>query len=205
MIIMDNNNSVFLRAFEQDDYIVINKWRNDWSIQKSTCGQMRFVSLEMEKKWVLDKMMNNTRDIYLSICINDDSKEMIGYASINNINYVNRTAHGGGIVIGNIKYRDGEIKYEASAMIRAYVFDQLNMNRFTGACLSDNKPSEIMMLASGYKLEGIERQAIYKNGKYYDKMNFSLLREEYYDYLNKGMYSFAEYVKSVKRLLKSNY
>jgi hypothetical protein len=44
-----NNYSVYLRAFEPNDYLLINNWRNDRSIQKRTCGNFRYVSTEMEK------------------------------------------------------------------------------------------------------------------------------------------------------------
>lgn len=41
-------------------------------------------------------MMDNRKDIYLAICLNDDSRKMVGYVSVNNIDYLNRTAVGGG-------------------------------------------------------------------------------------------------------------
>lgn len=195
---------VFLRAFQLDDHLLINKWRNDPEIQKMTCGNFRYVSLEIEKEWVKQVMMDNTKNIYLAICLNDETQTMIGYASINNINYINRVAECGGIVIGEKEYRDGEIKFLVSAKLREFVFDHLNMNRYTSNCLSGYKAPELMMLASGYKLEGIERQAIYKNGRYYDRKIFALLREEYYDYLEKGLYSFNEYLKAIRRLVKEN-
>ena len=194
--------SIFLRAFEVEDYLLINKWRNDINIQMSTCGTFRYVSSEMEKEWVKSKIMNNKTEVYLAICMNDDSRKMIGYVSINNINYLNRTAHGGGIVIGDKEFRDGEIRYRVGLLIREYVFDWLNMNRFTGACLAHHKESEYMMLATGYICEGVERQAVYKNGKYYDKKVFSILREDYYSLLQDGYYTFPAYVKRIRDLMK---
>lgn len=199
--------SIFLRAFEADDYILINMWRNDPEIQKLISTHFKYVSLEVEKEWVRNKMMNNTRDIYLAICLNDNTKEMIGYASINDIDYVNRSAHGGGVVIGNSKYRDGGVKHEVGVKIRELVFGQLNLNRFTGACLAEHKISRVMMEAAGYQLEGVRRQAIYKDGKYHDSMLFSLLREDYYRLLEERQYTlvaFAKKVKAINTNMRSN-
>ena len=49
----------------------------------------------MEKEWVRQKMMSNTKEIYLAVCLNDDSRRMVGYTSVNDIDYVNRSARGG--------------------------------------------------------------------------------------------------------------
>ncbi len=196
---------VFLRGFEPDDYILINKWRNDPDIQKLICASFKYVPLEMEREWVRQKMMNNTKEIYLAICVNDDTRKLIGYVSINDIDYINRSAHGGGIVIGDKYYRDGEIRHEVGMMVRELAFDHLNLNRFTGACLVEHKVSRIFMEAYGFQLEGIKRQAIYKEGKYHDQLIYSLLREDYYRYLEEGRYTllgFAKQVAIVRKRLK---
>ncbi len=193
---------IFLRGFEQDDYILINRWRNDLEIQKFLSGNFRYVSLEIEKEWVKQKMMNNTKEIYLSICINDDTRKMIGYVSINDIDYVNRSAHGGGIIIGDKQYRDGEIRHEVGMMVRELAFDHLNLNRFTGACLAVHKTSRIMMEAYGFQLEGLKRQAVYKNGVYHDQLIFSLLRDDYYRLLKEGRYTLINFAKQVEIVRK---
>lgn len=62
---MMEENKIFLRGFESEDYILINQWRNDPEIQKLLSGNFRYVPLEMEKEWVRQKMMNNTKEVYL--------------------------------------------------------------------------------------------------------------------------------------------
>lgn len=191
---------IFLRGFELDDAFVINRWRNDPDIQKLVSSSFRYVSLEIEKEWVKAKMLNNRTEIYLAICLNDDTKKMIGYVSINNIDYINRSADGGGIVIGEKLYQDGEIKHEVGVKVRELVFDHLNLNRLTGSCLAEHKVSRIMMEACGYNLEGIRRQAIYKNGIYHDQFVYSLLRDEYYNLLRNNQYTLLAFAKRVKKI-----
>ena len=74
---MMEENKIFLRGFEPEDYILINQWRNDPEMQKLLSGNFRYVSLEMEREWVRQKMMNNTKEIYLSVCLNDESRRMV--------------------------------------------------------------------------------------------------------------------------------
>jgi len=191
--------SIFLRGFEMEDAPLINRWRNNPEIQKLVSTSFKYVSLDIEKEWVKSKMMDNRKDIYLAICLNDDSRKMVGYVSVNNINYLNRTAVGGGIVIDPL-YQDGIIRYEVGMLIRELVFNHLNINRYEGKCLSEHIASRIIMEASGYKLEGICREVIYKDGKYHDQCVYSLLRADYEEWMERGDYSLSVFVKKVRHL-----
>lgn len=192
-------NTIFLRGLELNDALVINKWRNNSEIQKLVSTSFKYVSLEIEKEWVKSKMMDNRKDIYLAICLNDETKQMVGYVSVNDINYINRTAEGGGIVIDPI-YQDGIVRYEVGLLIRELVFDHLNINRYEGKCLCEHTTSRIIMEATGYKLEGVLRSAVYKDGKYHDQCVYSLLRSDYYDWMERNEYSLASFAKKVKLL-----
>lgn len=200
--------TIYLRLFEPEDYERTYVWRNDFAMQKLTCGPIRFVSKEIEKKWVFEKSTTNCKDIYIAICANDNDI-MIGYMSINEIDYINRSCVGGGIVIGDKDYRDGTAYLEAEIMEFDYVFNQLNMNRYTGECLIDHVLSRANLLALGFKEEGRKRQAVYKNGKYNDVVFYALLRDDYYKYNQDGLYDIrnlikqsARYIKEIKNELK---
>lgn len=199
---MDNRYSVFLRGFNPEDYILINRWRNDREIQSLTGGTFRYVSIEMEKEWVAKKMMDNLNNIYLAICPKENPNLMVGYTSINSIDYIHRSAHGGGIVIGDKNYRDGVIRFEASCLVREHVFEDMNLHRFSAACLSEHLVSRITIEASGFVLEGVKREAVYKAGKYHDLLQYSLLKEEYESLKKNNAYSIRNYVKNVQKLRK---
>ncbi len=193
--------TIYLRLMEPQDYEITYNWRNDYNIQKMTCGPVRFISKEMEKEWANNRSKDNTSNIYISICAITDDR-MIGYMSINEINYINRSCLGGGIVIGDKEYRDGTAYIEAELMEYDYVFNQLNMNRFYAECLDAHIFSRSSLLAMNFTQEGRKRQAIYKNGRYYDVLFFALLREDYFDYLNKGGYNTGNIIKQTARYAK---
>lgn len=171
--------SVFLRPFKEEDTFLINKWRNDYEVQRLTGGPIKFVSLEMEREWVRKKMLNNTSELYLAICLNEESHKMVGYLSLNNIDHLNKCAFAGGIVIGDREFRDGVTSIEAMKLLLEYSFFQLNLNRIGASCLTSHYYSPFLLMALGFQKEGLEREAIYKNGKYQDKILFSLLKKEY--------------------------
>lgn len=192
--------TIYLRLFEPSDFEYTYKWRNDYNIQKMVCGPMRFVSKEIEKIWVQNKSTNNNKDIYLAICIKKNDK-MIGYYSINDIDLLNRSCHCGGIVIGDKEYQDGTAYMEVGKLVVSYLFNELNMHRITGSCLREHISSRASMETGNWKLEGIQRDKVFKQGKYHDVCLYSLLEEEYRD-SEKHPLSEIEYAKKYTTIAK---
>ena len=83
---------IYLRLFEPSDYELTYLWHSDPYIQKMICAPRRVISKEIEKNWVLSKSTNNIKDIYLAICLKEND-QMIGWYSINNIDFQNRKCH----------------------------------------------------------------------------------------------------------------
>ena len=176
---MLKGDTIYLRLIEPEDLEKTYEWHNDYEIQKMTCGPIRFVSKEIEKNWIMSKTSNNQKDIYLSVCLIENNT-MIGLVSINDIDYVNRKCRFGGIVIGDKKYRDGIAYREANSILKAYVFEQLNMHKLTGACLENHFMSRACMELDGYQKDGILRDEVFKDGKYHNVITYSLLDNDYY-------------------------
>jgi len=197
--------TVYLRLFEPEDYEKTYVWHNDFDIQKTTCGPLRFVSKEIEKNWVLSKATHNQTDIYLAICLVEND-EMIGWYSINNIDYLNRKCHCSGVVIGDKRYRDGIAFQEAGELAFLYIINEMNMNRVTGSCLREQIVSRAVMEAGFWKLEGIERQSVFKSGVYHDICHYAILRDEFLEHYEKGDYNnlSLRIAKIVKKLRKEN-
>ena len=194
--------SIYLRPFAEDDYLLINKWRNDHELQRMTGGLIKYVSLEMEREWVHQKMMDNVRDLYLAICLNDGSHRMIGYISLNNIDHLNKTADAGGTVIGEKDCQDGFSMFEALKLLLDYAFLQLNMNRITASCLPDHFLAPYSLGAFGFEKEGRMHECIYKNGSYQDMDLYALLRKKYYKIESDGGYSIKSLVRRCIKLRK---
>jgi RimJ/RimL family protein N-acetyltransferase len=194
--------SIKFRAFKEDDCILTHRWRQDEELQRLTGHYFRFISLEMERAWIRKVMLDNTDNIYLAICLNDESEQMIGYTSLNNINYHDRTAITGGLVFGEKNYRDGLMLIDYYLMIYDYGFNQLNMNRLYGYCLESHKTTIRMAVMMGHEIEGISRQGIFKNGEYQNLVNLSILKEDYLRIMNSGGFTLKEITKRLAKLKK---
>jgi ribosomal-protein-alanine N-acetyltransferase len=169
---------VYLRAFEIEDSILINKWRNDAEIQFLLGGNKYFVSLEREKKWVEEKIFNNNQEIYWAICL-DNNTEMIGYISLNKIDLLNRNAFWGGIVIGDKKNRQLQKSIQAVYLMLEHGFSQLGLHKIYGQWLECNEVSLLLGDFFKFQIEGILRDHIYKNNKFNNMIIKSLLKSEF--------------------------
>lgn len=193
-------NSVCFRALEPEDAISIYKWMNDFTLMKDAVGMSRFVSSEECRQWVSKRMIHDPYNFCFAICINDESKKLIGYMSLNNVHYINSSAETGAILIGDKNYRDGISWIESILYIHYFAFEVLHLNRLYGSHLLTQKVSASITDLFFWKNEGIQRQAIYKNGKYQDLSHESILKDEYFIHKDKGEYTVNSIIKRLKIL-----
>lgn len=194
--------TIYLRMLEPEDYELTYQWHNDIELQKFTMGPIFVASKTIEKQWALSKASNNTQDIYFAICLIENDK-MIGFSSINNIDYKNRICSGG-VVIGDRDYKDGIAMIESHLLKLKYIFDQLNIHRYETSCLEEHVMAKSSIEAFMFTFEGKTRDKIYKNGRYHNVLNFSILDEEYYENLKDGLYDKNKVLKRVVQQVKTN-
>ena len=64
-------------------------------------------------------------------------------------------------------------------MILEYGFKYLNLHSIKLDLLSVNERAHKCYLKCGFKDTGVDRDAIYLNGKYYDKLHMDILENEF--------------------------
>lgn len=195
---MKESETIYLRLFEPEDFEKTYHWHNDFNSLLLTCGPLRFVSKEIEKKWAYAKATNNSNEIYLAACLKE-TDEMIGYCSILNIDWQNRKCTYGGLVIGDKQYKDGDAFMEIGPIILDYIFNELNMNRTSTRALKEHAIIRASLEAAGWCLEGMERESIFKNGSYHDACNYSMLRSEF---INREPLSKSQKIKKMVEIAK---
>ena len=148
-----------------------------------------------------DKIINNTSDIYLAVCLNDKPRKMIGYVSINDIDHIHRSAKWGGIVIDSSLYDCNPvvILIDTCICLFNYVFMELNVNRFYGLCLEEHENSKRMMMMMNMSYEGKFRKSIYKHGKYHNQLIFSILQEDYFEMNKDARFDYKNLLRNMMK------
>ena len=171
---------VYLRALELDDYILINKWRNDPDLSKYLAGNFFFVSSEREKKSVENKIFDDSKNIYIGIC-DIQSNKLIGYTHVNNIDLRNLKAEWGGTLIGDKDHIGKGYGKEAAALMLRFLFDQYPIHKCFAYCLEEHPATPKLFESLGFTKDGVVRDEVFKNGKFMNLLIYSILRQEIND------------------------
>lgn len=192
--------TVMFRTFEESDAESIYKWLNDDTLTNMSVGLSRRLSQEEALNWVKSRKNHNPYQVFWAICPIGQPEKIIGYASLTDIHYVNSSANFSGIVIGDSDYNDGFAWIETYLFIYEYVFDRLNLNRLYGSAIIEHKSSNLISLALYQNQEGLFKEAVYKNGKYYDLAYYAILKKEYVGHKEAGHFKIMEVIKRISSL-----
>ena len=193
--------TVFFRAFEEADAELIYKWKNDDSLKHLNTGLNRCMCKEEALEWVKARMRHQDYRVFWAICAKDTGK-MIGYACLTDIHYINSSANFSGILIGDKDYQDGMAWIETYLFVYEYVFERLNLNRIYGRAIHEHKTTLAMREAMFSTTEGILRQDVFKNGRYYDVSISSILKDEYFAHKANGDYEITAVLKRLTKIVR---
>lgn len=169
--------NLYLRAFEYEDLSFINKIRNDNELFEYTLGNKFYISSIWDKSWIEDKIFNNSKQLYLMIC-SLELNQSIGYVAATNIDYINRKAELGGIIIAK-EFAGNGYATKAANLFHKHLFEQLGLNMLYTYVREDHMASLRMSEKSGLKKEGLIRDFVYKNNQFHNAFILTLLKSDY--------------------------
>jgi RimJ/RimL family protein N-acetyltransferase len=107
-----------------------------------------------------------------------DSWELIGSCGFHNFDWRSRAAEVG-IFIGDKSCWNKGYGTEVMRLLLQHGFNTLNLNRIALDVYSNNLRAIRAYEKAGFILEGLKRQAIFKNGIYLDVLVMSVLRSDW--------------------------
>lgn len=170
-----SESGTFLIPFSQrdiigcDDYL---NWMNDSEVTKYNSHGVYPYTLDDAFRYT-QRIKDDKSLIVFKIMAYDGI--WIGNASIQDINLINRSADLA-IFIGDVEYWGKGIATEVFEMLIDYGFNSLNLHRLTAGVVTENKGMIRVCEKVGMMNEGIRREVLYKNGKYFDAVMFAILR-----------------------------
>lgn len=168
---------VTLRPVEEKDISVIAKWLNDEEVTYYMFyGQLPMSTLQAAE--MIKKQVEAPNNVVL-IIEDKETNRPIGFGGIYDIHPTARKAEFR-ILIGEKDYWTKGYGTETIELLTFYCFDRLNLNRVWLGVTDENKAAVRAYEKAGYKVEGVLRQDIYRNSRYYNSIRMSILREEYY-------------------------
>lgn len=170
---------VLLRPVKRTDISLFLKWVNDPEVTQYL--DMYLPITEMgEEKWIEDvATARAASDVSLVIeAMKNGTSQPIGSLGLHRINPKDRVATFG-IMIGEKDYWSQGFGTDAALMAIKYGFEQMNLHRINSSVFSFNERSYRMHKKVGFQEEGRRRKATFKNGQYWDIIEFGYLRDEW--------------------------
>ncbi len=170
---------VTLRPVKRSDIAYFLKWFNDPEVIQYLGMYLPMTGMS-EEKFIEDLggSRAHTNAMFVIEAIENAETKAIGSTSLNGINAKDQNATFG-IAIGEKDYWSRGYGTEAARVIIRYGFEQLNLHRINSGAIGFNERSIRMHKRVGFTEEGRQRQAIFKNGAFYDHVMFGLLRDEW--------------------------
>ena len=194
--------TVKFRDFEERDIDYIYKWKNNERLNNMVVGQFKPFTYRQAADWVHGCMGVHDTYKFWAICTNDDRESIIGWTAIAEIDKVNKSASTHSLVIADPDYNDGFAWIEAGYFLLEYAFDILNLHRLYGVSLVGHAMSNKIAELFFYQIEGIFRQAVYKNDRYYDLQYIGILEDEFYFHKKAGDYEMKKIIKRLRQIRK---
>lgn len=164
------------RELASRDIPIINKWRNESELIDHLGAPFRYINEEVDIAWYENYMKNRATTVRLALVTEEDDR-ILGLASLTNIDFINRSAEAH-FMIGEIQNRGKGLGTFGIEKILEHAFKNLNLNRVELSLLSTNTVIKLYE-KKGFIVEGIKKEAIYKNGKYVDSIEMAILKERY--------------------------
>lgn len=166
---------IYLSNLERDNLEQLRLWRNNPELRQYF-REYREISPDMQKAWYESRVLNNPNQVDFEIHDLETSK-LIGHCGLYYINWTYRTGEFG-IYLGDTDYRGKGYGSDSLKTLVKYGFDDLNLNRIWAEVYTNNTALDLYTHV-GFKVEGVMRQTVYKNGSYYDSTMIGMLKSEY--------------------------
>lgn len=179
-------NKIMLRQIDVEDMKKLSKliscWVNDGIVTYYMfAGQTPHNSSQIFDDF--KKLIESDHNV-IFLVLDKTTEKPIGYAGLYEINSIARKAEYR-ILIGDRNFWGRGLGTEITELLTYYGFDYLNLHRIYLGFTADNIAAKRAYEKAGFKHEGILKDDIYRNSRYYDSVRMAILRDEYYKYWHK--------------------
>ncbi|MCD6550708.1 GNAT family protein [Thermotoga sp.] len=170
---------VRLREYRKEDIDKALEYINDPEVKKYLIPGIPFpLRREDEEKWYQNLDGFSTKSYSFAI-ETLSTREYIGGCGINNIDWKNSIAEVG-IFLGRPYWNKGYGTDAMKVLVR-FIFNEMNINKIKLGVYSFNKRAMRVYEKVGFKVEGVLREELYREGKYHDVYVMGILRREWKD------------------------
>lgn len=169
--------NIYLRALSlndaKGDY---PHWLNDPEVTKYNSHGKTFYTKKMAEEYIA--MVTESDSYHVFAIIQNKTDKHIGNISLQAVDPKARNAEFA-ILIGEPSVYGMGVGEEAGRLLLGYGFAELKLHRVYCGTSSENIGMQKLALKLGMRQEGIRRDALTKNGRFADIIEYGILEDEY--------------------------
>jgi len=164
---------IYLRPLEPDDALGdYPNWLNDPEVCRYNSHGDTVYTREMALEYIRSTTDNPACKVF-AICLLENDRH-VGNISLQQISAKNKSAELA-ILIGDPSVYGKGIGYEAGKLLIHYAFTLLHLHRVYCGTHAENSGMQKLALKLGMKEEGRRLEAVFKNGKFADIVEYGLI------------------------------
>jgi RimJ/RimL family protein N-acetyltransferase len=168
---------VRLGSVEHDYLPKYVEWLNDWQVRRFLAPTLPHpITIQDEEDW-FNHQRNDQHSKVFAILTRSEGR-VIGNCGLHQIDWTNQNAILG-IFIGDRNYWDKGFGTDATRTLLHYAFAEANLHRIELEVFAFNPRGIRVYEKCGFKLEGVRRQALYREGQWHDEHVMAILRDEW--------------------------
>ena len=146
------------------------RWLNDPEITKFSNNQYKNHSLEKQKKYLNDCLIDSNIDLYGIFYVN----KHVGNISINDINNIHKRSEIT-YVLGDRSYWSKGIMSASIKILVLKAKKDYKLNKLFASCANENFASRRVLEKNGFILEGTRKKHLFFQKKWYDQLDYGLI------------------------------
>lgn len=156
-----SDEKICLCLLEEQDLPITLQWRNQDQIRR-WFFHSDIIPFEQHLKWF--HSYQSSDDDYVFIIKDLEANEKpVGQLAIYHIDWENRTAEFGRLMIGELSAHRRGIAYAATRLALRIAFDQLDLNELYLEVFSDNQPALSLYKKIGFKIQSSQNSIVKMN------------------------------------------
>ncbi len=173
---MIENENFRLRLIEETDLSFVKNLRQH-SETAPFLGSFALLNDARQKLWFESSQKNSSSCYMIFEKVEKDKISQLGMVRITDIDFIHRSMCVGGDIVPC--FRGKGYAKQMYALIFKYGFETMNMHRLWLCVLENNERAKKLYEKMGFSYEGMQREAVFKDGVYHNYLMMSILNKEY--------------------------
>ena len=166
-----------LKPLSKEDVVPFYSWLNDEEVIKYSMSLFQRLNEPEDIKTWFDRLFEERNSYNIGIYLTAN-QQLIGYAGISGISTLNNSGEYF-IFIGDKNQWGRGVGTIVTQKVVAYGFETLKLNRIMLTVSQPNVGGVKAYERAGFKVEGVLREACFREGAFHDKIVMAILRSEY--------------------------